>query len=173
MRSYLSLRRVQLSLRRQHYTTWTWIQRLAALLNVQGYGIISREVSTIEPTPAMILSNVSGRVDYRSFRRNRQRKQARVCKRPLSVTNKILRHSSAEKRSPRSTTEPAKAHFAVYWLTRDQLIDIVPNIFIIVNGQRQLATHLSQRRHHHAREFGKDYRKWSPLQQVKTQSKSL
>ena len=100
-RSYLDLRRLQQRLRRlQHYFIWTWIRRLAAYLlslpNAQGYGISSREVSTIEPTPGILLANV-----YRGFGIARSdtidnSKQARVCQRPLPVTTKHLHHSNAE-----------------------------------------------------------------------------
>ena len=44
-----------------------------------------------------------------------------------------------------------KASIAVYSFTRGQLSDDFANIFkVIANRQRQLATHPSERRHHHA-----------------------
>ena len=78
------------------------------------------------------------------------------------------------------TTGPGGANIAVYTFTRGQLSDTVANIFMehMANGLRhlqhrldQLATHPSQRRHHHANELLNDYQKWSLLQQVKTRSK--
>ena len=49
------------------------------------------------------------------------------------------------------TREPRKASIAVYSFTTCQLSHNVANIFIkdMSNGQRQLATHPSQRRYHH------------------------
>ena len=43
----------------------------------------------------------------------------------------------------------------------------------MASGQRQLTTHPSQRRNHHAHELINDYRKWSLPQQIKTRSRNL
>ena len=70
------------------------------------------------------------------------------------------------------TTGVGEESIAVYSITRGQLNVNVANIFIkdMANGRRQLATHPSQRRHHHAHELLDDYRKWRLLQEIKTRS---
>ena len=63
---------------------------MSGLPNAQGYGISSREVSTIEPTHAILLVNVSGGFDIQLSDIIDNSKQARVCQRLLPVPTNIL-----------------------------------------------------------------------------------
>ena len=81
--------------------------------------------------------------------------QARVCQRPLPVTNKPINIFVTAVRNndhPGIHPRPGKAGIAVYSFTGGQLSDNVIKIVIkdMANGQRQLATHPSEHHRHHA-----------------------